>query len=580
MNRVRLRSFLRPHAGRLAWGTLLLLVTNLLDKSIPFMLKLAVDGFREDALDQVKRYALWVILIAASMWAIRAYSRVVVFNIGRDVEYDLRNAFLRRLHALGFSFFQRMPTGEVMSRATNDVTQLRLLVGFGLLNVVNTIFAFGLGIGLMWMLSPDLTLYALAPYPFVIVVTLAFSHTMFKRSMEAQEALGGLAEVTQENLAGIRVVRSFGLERRERDRFERKNADLIRANMRLVIIRALMWPLLVLIGSVATVLVIYVGGSKVAEGTLTPGDLTAFLGYLAQLTWPTMALGFLVSVVQRGRASWDRVREVLEAQPDVVEAEHPLEAPREGAIVVRDLEFSRDGRKVLDGVDLEIPAGASVAIVGAVGSGKSTLAALLPRLLPTPKGAVFLDGKDVTDLELRSLRRAVGYAQQEPFLFSTTVERNIALALPDPDAPDARERVREAAREAAIEAEIDALPDGFDTFVGERGVQLSGGQKQRISLARALLNKPSVIVLDDPLSAVDARTEKQILEALDRAGEGRTLVLVTHRVAAARRADEIVVLAGGRVVERGTHETLSRKEGGVYATLAKRQRLELELESL
>jgi len=328
------------------------------------------------------------------------------------------------------------------------------------------------------------------------------------------------------------------------------------------------------------VLVIYVGGSKVAEGTLTPGDLTAFLGYLAQLTWPTMALGFLVSVVQRGRASWDRVREVLEAQPDVVEAEHPLEAPREGAIVVRDLEFSRDGRKVLDGVDLEIPAGASVAIVGAVGSGKSTLAALLPRLLPTPKGAVFLDGKDVTDLELRSLRRAVGYAQQEPFLFSTTVERNIALALPDPDAPDARERVREAAREAAIEAEIDALPDGFDTFVGERGVQLSGGQKQRISLARALLNKPSVIVLDDPLSAVDARTEKQILEALDRAGEGRTLVLVTHRVAAARRADEIVVLAGGRVVERGTHETLSRKEGGVYATLAKRQRLELELESL
>ena len=222
------------------------------------------------------------------------------------------------------------------------------------------VVSLGLGIGLMWMLSPDLTLYALAPYPFVIVVTLAFSHTMFKRSMEAQEALGGLAEVTQENLAGIRVVRSFGLERRERDRFERKNADLIRANMRLVIIRALMWPLLVLIGSVATVLVIYVGGSKVAEGTLTPGDLTAFLGYLAQLTWPTMALGFLVSVVQRGRASWDRVREVLEAQPDVVEAEHPLEAPREGAIVVRDLEFSRDGRKVLDGVDLEIPAGVTV----------------------------------------------------------------------------------------------------------------------------------------------------------------------------------------------------------------------------
>lgn len=580
MSRVRLRTFIRPHAGRLVYGTFLLLLTNLLDKSIPYMLKLAVDGFRDDALDDVKRYALWVVAIAGSMWAIRAYSRVVLFNVGRDVEYDLRNAFLRRLHVLGFSFFERMPTGEVMSRATNDVTQLRLLTGFGLLNVVNTVFAFGLGIGLMWMLSPELTLYALAPYPFVILVTLAFAQTMFRRSMEAQQALGGLAEVTQENLAGIRVVRAFGLERRERDRFEKKNAGLIEANMRLVIIRAMMWPLLVLIGSVATVLVIYFGGTMVAERELTAGDLTAFLGYLAQLTWPTMALGFLVSVVQRGRASWDRVREVLEAAPDVVERPGAEPAPREGALTVRGLEFARGDRQVLAGIDLEIPAGTTAAIVGAVGSGKSTLAALLPRLLPTPEGRIFLDEKDVTSLELRSLRRSVGYAQQEPFLFSTTVERNIALALPDPDAPGARERVREAAREAAIETEIDALPDGFDTFVGERGVQLSGGQKQRVSLARALLNRPSVIVLDDPLSAVDARTEKQILEALDRAGEGRTLVLVTHRVAAARRADSIVVLEGGRVVERGTHESLCAREGGVYATLAKRQRLELELESL
>jgi ATP-binding cassette, subfamily B, multidrug efflux pump len=580
MSRVRLRRFLRPHAARLSYGALLLLVTNLLDKSIPYILKLAVDGFRDDALESVKRYAIWVIVIAGSMWAIRAYSRVVVFNIGRDVEYDLRNAFLRRLHVLGFSFFERMPTGEVMSRATNDVTQIRLLVGFGLLNVVNTVFAFGLGVGLMWMLSPTLTLYALAPYPFVILITLAFAQTMFKRSMEAQEALGGLAEVTQENLAGIRVVRAFGLETRERARFERKNAGLIEANMRLVIIRAMMWPLLVLIGSTATVLVIYFGGTMVAERTISPGDLTAFLGYLAQLTWPTMALGFLVSVVQRGRASWERVRDVLEAEPDVLEAERPAEASRGGSIEVRGLEFSRGDRKVLEGVDLEIPGGSATAIVGSVGSGKSTLAALLPRLLPTPEGQVYLDGQDVTGLELRSLRRAVGYAQQEPFLFSTTVERNIALALPDPDAPDARERVREATREAVIEDEIDALPEGFDTFVGERGVQLSGGQKQRISLARALLNRPSVIVLDDPLSAVDARTEKQILEALDRAGEGRTLVLVTHRVAAARRADAIVVLENGRVVERGTHESLCQKDDGVYAALAKRQRLELELESL
>jgi ATP-binding cassette, subfamily B, multidrug efflux pump len=578
MKTAHLRTFLRPHVGQLAYGAVLLLVTNLLDKSIPYILKLAVDGFRDDALESVKQYALLVIAIAAMMWAIRAYSRVVVFNIGRDVEYDVRNAVLRRLHALGFSFFQRMPTGEVMSRATNDVTQVRLLVGFGLLNVVNTVFAFGLGIGLMWMLSPTLTLYALAPYPLVIVITLSFSQTLFRRSMQAQEALGTLAEVTQENLAGIRVVRAFGLEAHERARFERRNAGLIDANMRLVVVRALMWPLLILISSVAAVIVIYVGGRMVAERQISPGDLTAFMGYLTQLTWPTMALGFLVAVVQRGRASWDRVREVLEAEPDVVEVEGAAPASSTGAIEVRGLEFSRDGRKVLDGVELEIPAGSSVAVVGAVGSGKSTLAALLPRLLPTPEGQVFLDGADVTQIDLRSLRRAVGYAQQEPFLFSTTVERNIALALPDPDAPDARERVREAAREAAIEAEVDGLPEGFDTFVGERGVQLSGGQKQRISLARALLNRPSVVVLDDPLSAVDARTERQILEALDRAGEGRTLILVTHRVVAARRADSIVVLENGRVVERGTHDSLCQNPNGVYAALARRQRLELELE--
>lgn len=574
-----LLSFLRPHRAALAWGTLLLLATNLLDKSIPYLLKLAIDSFRDGALSAVKTYALVVMAIALSMWMIRAYSRIKIFNIGRDVEFEVRDAFLKRLHRLGFSFFEKMPTGEVMSRATNDIAQIRLLVGFGLLNIVNTVFAFGLGVGLMWILSPTLTLYALAPYPLVILITLAFSQRVYVRSREAQEALGELADFTQEHLAGMRIVRVFGIEEAERMRFERHNERLIRTSMRLVLIRALMWPLLILVGSTATLLILFFGGRMVVRGEISPGDLTAFLGYLAQLTWPTMALGLLISVIQRGRASWGRVSEILGAEPDILETPEAREAQKEGAISVRDLHFARGGQPVLRGIDLDLEPGKSLAILGGVGSGKSTLAALLPRLLPTPKESVFLDGDDITDLKLRSLRQTIGYAQQEPFLFSTTIERNIAMALPDPDAPDAAERVRAAAKEAAILDEIESLTDGFETFVGERGVQLSGGQKQRVSLARALLNQPQVVVLDDPLSAVDARTERLILEALDRAGEGRSLILITHRVNAAKRSDSIVVLDEGRIVQRGTHDELIAEEG-LYSRIAKTQELERELDAL
>lgn len=563
----------------MALGVAFLLLTNAAEKAIPWLLALALDALRDADVDATRDYALVVLGLAAVMWGVRTLSRVWLFNVGRDVEFDVRNDLLRRLHVLGPSFFRRMPTGEIMSRSTNDVAQIRVLVGFAGLNVVNSIIAFVSAIALMLALSPTLTFWALLPFPLLVLVTRAFSRAMYVRSRDSQEALAKLADRATENVAGVRLVRAMALEAREYARFEEANEGAVRTTMSLVTLRGLMWPVLMGVGSIGTLLVVWIGGRMVLEGTLSAGEFAAFHAYLALLIWPTLALGYILAVVQRGRAAFERVAEILDAEPDVREALAPRAPDGPGALEVDGLSFAHGDTRVLDGVSLRVPAGGSLAVLGPTGSGKSTLAALLPRLSPTPPGAVRLDGVDVTELDLRGLRAAVGYAQQEPFLFSTTIERNLKLALDDPSAPDADARVRHAASEACVLAEIEAMTAGMATVVGERGVQLSGGQKQRLALARALLRRPKVLVLDDPLSAVDAATEAEILAALDRAKTDRTFVLITNRVAAAARADRVVVLDRGAIVEEGTHEELLR-EGGLYARIAERQQLERELATL
>lgn len=545
--------------------------------------KAAIDGiFGEDP------RSAWVpagLMLALALFAFmtRVASRWYLFNAGRDVEYELHAAVLDRLHLLGTNFYRRMSAGEIMSRATSDLQQVRLLFGFGVLNIVNVVFASASALQVMVTISGRLTLASMATMPLLLLVSRSLSRGLFTRMRRNQETLGRLTELVQSNLAGVRVVRSFGIEERERARFDEANRAYLEANLSLARLRGFLGPLMGAFSALSLLVFFWYGGALLLRGPesggLTSGDFFAFSLALARMTWPILALGFSLSVLQRGRAGFNRVREIFDAAPEVVDGKLPAPASVKGALSVRKLSFSYGERQVLEDVSFEVPAGGSLAIVGRTGSGKSTLAKLLARLLATPPGTVFIDGVDVCDLPLFSVRSAIGYAQQDAFLFSTTVSRNIGFALDDPDSPEAMKLIRRGAEDAQVLEEALSLPEQFDTVVGERGVQLSGGQKQRIALARAMIWGPKILILDDPLSAVDAKTEAAILEAIEKQERKNTLVLITHRVAAASRCDSILVLDEGRVVERGSHEDLV-SAGGIYADFAEEQQRESELEAL
>jgi len=517
--------------------------------------------------------------VAVGSLGIRVFSRMAMFNAGRIAEYELRRALLHQLQRLGPSFYRRIATGDIMSRATNDLTQVRLLFGFGALNSVNTLFALCSALAVTLQISVKLTLASLSTLPLLLLAMWAFARVMFQRQRQNQEAIGDMSGAVQSSIAGVRVVRSFALEEEEIRRFQITNADYLEKTLGLARLRGLMFPVMQSITAIGTIIVLWYGGDLLLRGEMSAGNFLAFFRALARLTWPLISLGFLVSMLQRGRAAFTRLADVFNAEPDIVGG--PVPAPERvlGRLEVRGLSFSYGQHRVLDGVSFDVSPGQLVAIVGKTGSGKSTLAALLPRLQPTPRGTVFLDGVDVCDLPLAVVRSSIGYAQQVAFLFSTTVGRNVGFCLNDPDSPAGTEAARKAARDAQIAEEIESLPDGYDTVVGERGVQLSGGQKQRVALARALLAEPRILVLDDPLSAVDARTERAILDVVEEQRARRSVVLVTHRVAAAARCDKVFVLDQGRIVDHGTHAELIERDG-IYAAFAEEQRVESELEAL
>lgn len=535
----------------------------------------ATAGESETAL----RLGALLVLVALATFVLRVLSRLAVFNAGRNAEYEIRNGLLAHLQSLGSTFYQRMPSGEIMSRVTNDLAQVRLLLGFGVLNAVNTVFGLISAFAVTMSISPALTLAALSPLPLLMLVTRSFAGQIYGRQRDNQEALGEMSDLVQTSISGSRLIRSFNLEDAQVELFTRKNDQYLEKSLSLARLRGSMGPVMQSLTGLGMVIVFWYGGHLLVTGKIDEGGFLAFFRALGRLSWPLMALGFLVGLLQRGRAAYSRLQAIFDASPEICDGPRPAPGFCEGRLEVRGLQFDYGAGPVLRDVSLVLPPGGSLAIVGRTGSGKSTLARLLPRLERTPAGSIFLDGVDICELPLSYVRNSIGYAQQDPFLFSTTAALNIGFALDQPDTDGARARILGAARRAHILDELLGLPDGLDTVVGERGVQLSGGQKQRVALASAFVLGPRVLVLDDPLSAVDSKTESGILEAIDEQRAERGVILITHRVAAARRCDRILVLDKGRIVAEGTHEELCRA-GGIYATFAEEQRIASELEAL
>ncbi|MEZ4367396.1 MAG: ABC transporter ATP-binding protein [Kofleriaceae bacterium] len=595
---------LRPYRRQLATGVAFLLATNLLFLGIPVTIGRAVDALRSEdpaAVAEIPYLALAMVGFAIGTALTRIGSRVVIFNAARAAEFDLRSQLFGHLLALDPGYHRSHPTGDVMSRLTNDVATVRALWGAGVLNLVNTPMAFVPAMVMMLRVDPVLTLWALAPYPIIYVAGQAMGRRIFKASRGVQAQLGTLSSELQEDLGGIQLIKTYGLEPLRRDRFVRSSLTLLDRNMELTRVRGQMVPLLGALSAIGLLIVLWVGGHAVMDGEIGLGRLLEFNGYVARLVWPTLALGWMLSLLQRGRASWARLEALLATQPAIVDGTaSPTGGPGADAagatVELRGLTVRFGDRTVLDHIDLSLAPGSITAIVGRTGSGKSTLVDALCRVIDVAPGAITVDGRDLTAMPLAELRERIGYAPQEAFLFSTTIADNIAMgygggtalprargqelerlgAAPTGIAPEAfiggapDPRILAAAQAAGLDRDLAAMPEGLATIVGERGITLSGGQRQRVALARALARAPRLLILDDSLSSVDAETEREILGHLRRVMRGRTSVLISHRVAAVKGADQIVVLDAGRVVERGTHASLLAA-GGTYAELYRSQ---------
>ena len=570
----RLLPSLARHRRALVLGLLALLATTALSVASPWVLRHAID----DLTATLTRQKLW--LYAGALLGLvvvegffRYHMRMILIGVSREMEYDLRNDVFRHLGLLAPRYYQQNRVGEVMSRATNDMSAVRMVLGPGIMYTASTVATFTGTVALMVAISPRLTLLSLVPLVLVSWLVRHYGRQVHDLYERVQEQLAEMNALVQENLSGARVVRAYAQEAHEEARFALANQEYVSRNRRLVQISGILHPGIGFLMGLGSLSVLWLGGRMVVGGEITLGEFVAFGVYLAMLNWPMIAVGWVVNIFERGEASMLRIHAILDAPVEIRDAQPLAVGGIRGDVEFRSLSFAYDGEPVLRDIDLVVPAGTTVAVVGPTGAGKSTLVSLLPRLFDAPPGTLFVDGHDVRAIPLETLRGAVGFVPQESFLFSATVRENVAFGVRGGDDPS-----EWAAGVAQLAPDLRDFPHGFDTTVGERGITLSGGQKQRTALARALAVNPRILVLDDALSAVDTETEERILEGLREVMRTRTTFLVSHRVSTVREADLIVVLREGRIVERGTHDELVSL-GGFYADLHRRQLLEQEMET-
>src|SRR5579884_1117810 len=566
--------YLKKYRWGYFWGTLAVFLNNGIWILFPQVIRSSIDalnlGITHQKLATYAGLLLAVVLVKAIF---QFLIRWIVIGVSREIEFDLRNDLFLHLETLSHSFYQRTRTGDIMARATNDLNAVRMLLGPGFMYTANTVVFTALALGFMLHISPRLTFYAFLPLPVVSIVIQYFGRRIHERFEKIQAMFSEISARAQENFSGVRIIRAYVQEDAEIAGFEVANREYIARSLTLVRLMGMLWPTLETMLGLAIVLVLWLGGREVIHGYISVGQFTAFNTFMVQLTWPVIALGWVINIFQRGTASLGRIDQLMREQPEIADAPSVLLRAKkteiQGDIEFRNLNFAYNGTPVLHDINLRIPAGSSLAIVGPTGSGKTTLVSLIPRIYDAEPGSVLIDGEQVREYPLAALRRNIGFVPQETFLFSETIRENIAFGVQD--ASD--QNVQWAAEAANIAAEIESFPEQYKTIVGERGITLSGGQKQRSSLARAIIRNPRILVLDDALSSVDTQTEDKILNHLRDVMRGRTTIFISHRVSTVRNADRIAVLHGGRIVELGTHEELISRNG-YYSDLYNKQLLE------